>query len=50
MGGQVEAVDISSDGNYVAVAYNAGVGVNSVAYWKGATTLSGSPALRMALY
>jgi len=42
IGGRVEAVDISSDGNYVAVAYNSGVGVNSVAYWKGATTLSGN--------
>ncbi len=42
VGGQVEAVDISSDGNYVAVAYNVAVGVNSVAYWKGATTLSGN--------
>jgi WD40 repeat protein len=44
VGGQVEAVDISSDGNYVAVAYSSGVGnnrINSVAYWKGATTLTG---------
>jgi len=43
IGDDVTAVDLSSDGDYVAAGYTIG-NDNSVAYWKNTRTLSGTPS------